>query len=379
GDPHLDGRLVGQRPAHRAARPRAVPACRVRRPVHRDRRVPRGAAAVGSAGCRHRDLGRGGLRDGPVVLDAVARRAARGAASRAGRSDRRPPALRRPRRGARDRHRRGADRVRVAGRQLGLGGPCGNVRRRRRRRPGRPRPHDSARGAHGGGPAAGRSRDRRDLSERMPASGPRASLGPARPCGRLAARPPHRNPTGRLPSWRNPRPMSAEELRAKIREIPDFPKPGILFYDITTLLKDRAAYKEAIDLMIEPYKGEKIDIVVGMESRGFIFSSAMAYQLGAGLVPVRKLGKLPAETITVEYALEYGSNTLEIHRDAIESGQKVLIVDDLLATGGTVKGTIELIERLKGDVVGLAFLVELDFLKGRDRLDGRRVTSVIQY
>jgi adenine phosphoribosyltransferase len=173
--------------------------------------------------------------------------------------------------------------------------------------------------------------------------------------------------------------MSAEELRAKIREIPDFPKPGILFYDITTLLKDRTAYKEAIDLMLEPYEGERIDIVVGMESRGFIFSSPMAYQLDAGLVPVRKLGKLPAETITVEYALEYGSNTLEIHRDAIEPGQKVLIVDDLLATGGTVKGTIELIERLKGEVVGLAFLVELDFLKGRDRLDGRRVTSVIKY
>ena len=111
--------------------------------------------------------------------------------------------------------------------------------------------------------------------------------------------------------------MSAEELRAKIREIPDFPKPGILFYDITTLLKDAAAYKEAIDLMLEPYAGEKIDIVVGMESRGFIFSAPMAYQLDAGLVPVRKLGKLPAETITVEYALEYGSNTLEIHRDAI--------------------------------------------------------------
>jgi adenine phosphoribosyltransferase len=131
--------------------------------------------------------------------------------------------------------------------------------------------------------------------------------------------------------------------------------------------------------MIEPYKGEQIDIVVGMESRGFIFSAAMAYQIGAGLVPVRKLGKLPAETITVEYALEYGSNTLEIHRDAIAPGQKVLIVDDVLATGGTVKGTVELVERLKGEVVGLAFLVELDFLKGRDRLDGRRVTSVIKY
>ena len=164
--------------------------------------------------------------------------------------------------------------------------------------------------------------------------------------------------------------MSAEELRAKIREVPDFPKPGILFYDITTLLKDAAAYKEAIDLMLAPYKDEQIDIVVGMESRGFIFSSPMAYLLDAGLVPVRKLGKLPAETITVEYALEYGSNT---------PGQKVLIVDDLLATGGTVHGTIELIERLKGEVVGLAFLVELEFLKGRDRLEGRRVTSVIKY
>ena len=173
--------------------------------------------------------------------------------------------------------------------------------------------------------------------------------------------------------------MSAESLREKIREIPDFPKPGILFYDITTLLKDPAAYKEAIDLMLEPYQDEQIDIVVGMESRGFIFSAPMAYQLDAGLVPVRKLGKLPAETITVEYALEYGSNTLEIHRDAVQQGQKVLIVDDLLATGGTVKGTIELIERLKGEVIGLAFLVELEFLKGRERLDGRRVTSVVKY
>ncbi|MCI0346606.1 MAG: adenine phosphoribosyltransferase [Chloroflexi bacterium] len=173
--------------------------------------------------------------------------------------------------------------------------------------------------------------------------------------------------------------MPADALRAKIREIPDFPKPGILFYDITTVLKDPAAYREAIDLMLEPYSGEKIDIVVGMESRGFIFSAPMAYQLGAGLVPVRKLGKLPAETISVEYALEYGSNTLEIHRDAIRAGQNVLIVDDLLATGGTVQGTIELVERLKGEVAGLAFLVELEFLHGRERLPGRRVTSVIKY
>ncbi len=116
-----------------------------------------------------------------------------------------------------------------------------------------------------------------------------------------------------------------------------------------------------------------------MESRGFIFSAPMAYQLGAGFVPVRKLGKLPAETLTVEYALEYGSNTLEIHRDAVKPGQRVLIVDDLLATGGTVRGTIELVERLQGDIVALAFLVELEFLKGRERLQGRRVTSVIRY
>jgi len=170
-----------------------------------------------------------------------------------------------------------------------------------------------------------------------------------------------------------------EALKAKIRHVPDFPKPGILFYDITTLLKDAAAYRESIKLMLDPYRGDQIDVVIGMESRGFIFSAPMAYRLNAGLVPVRKLGKLPAETITVEYALEYGSNTLEIHRDAVEAGQKVLIVDDLLATGGTVHGTIELVERLKGEVVGLAFLVELEFLKGRDRLDGRRVTSVIKY
>jgi adenine phosphoribosyltransferase len=173
--------------------------------------------------------------------------------------------------------------------------------------------------------------------------------------------------------------VSVEDLRSKIREIPDFPKPGILFYDITTLLKDPAAFRESIRLMMEPFRNEKVDIVVGMESRGFIFSAPMAYELGAGLVPVRKLGKLPAETLSVEYALEYGSNTLEIHRDSIEPGQRVLIVDDLLATGGTVQGTIELVERLKGEVAGLAFLVELDYLDGRARLTGHRVTSVIRY
>ena len=173
--------------------------------------------------------------------------------------------------------------------------------------------------------------------------------------------------------------MTADDLRAKIREIPDFPKPGILFYDITTLLKDAGAFQESIQLMLEPFRGKKIDAVVGMESRGFIFSAPMAIELNAGFVPVRKLGKLPAETASVEYALEYGTNTLEIHKDALKPGQRVLIVDDLLATGGTVLGTIELVKTLKAEVVGLAFLVELLFLKGRDRLGDYFTHSVIQY
>ncbi len=173
--------------------------------------------------------------------------------------------------------------------------------------------------------------------------------------------------------------MSAESLRGKIREVPDFPKPGILFYDITTLLRDAEAFREAIELMTEPYRDERVDIVVGMESRGFIFSAPMAMHLGAGFVPVRKLGKLPAETISVEYELEYGTNTLEVHRDAIKPGQRVLIVDDLLATGGTVLGTIDLVKQLKGEIVGLSFLVELGFLKGRQRLQNQRITSVISY
>ena len=173
--------------------------------------------------------------------------------------------------------------------------------------------------------------------------------------------------------------MSADDLRARIREIPDFPKPGILFYDITTLLKDGPAFREAVELMTEPYRGTQVDVVVGMESRGFIFSAPMATELGAGFVPVRKLGKLPAETLSVEYALEYGTNTLEIHKDALQPGQRVLIVDDLLATGGTVLGTIELVRTLKAEVVGLAFLVELLFLKGRERLRDQQVHSVIQY
>ncbi len=173
--------------------------------------------------------------------------------------------------------------------------------------------------------------------------------------------------------------MSAETLRAKIREIPDFPKPGILFYDITTVLKDPASYKEAIDLMLEPYRGEHIDIVVGMESRGFIFSAPMAYLLDTGLVPGAQAGQAAGgdadRRVRARIRLEHPRDPPR--RD--QPGQKVLIVDDLLATGGTVRGTIELVERLRGEVVGLAFLVELEFLKGRERLDGRRVTSVIQY
>jgi adenine phosphoribosyltransferase len=173
--------------------------------------------------------------------------------------------------------------------------------------------------------------------------------------------------------------VSVESLRAEIREVQDFPKPGILFYDITTLIKRPAEFKEAVDLMVAPFQDRKVDVVVGMESRGFIFSAPMAIALGAGFVPVRKLGKLPAETISVEYALEYGTNTLEIHKDAITPGQRVLVVDDLLATGGTVLGTIELIRQLKAEIVGLSFLVELLFLKGRDRLSEYDIHSIVQY
>jgi adenine phosphoribosyltransferase len=172
---------------------------------------------------------------------------------------------------------------------------------------------------------------------------------------------------------------STDDLRALIREVPDFPKPGILFYDITTLLKDPQAFRSVIDHMAEQVKDTKIDIVVGMESRGFIFSAPLAYQLDAGFVPVRKLGKLPAETIEVEYELEYGTATLEIHRDAIQPGQRVLIVDDLLATGGTVMGTIELVRRLGGEIAGLSFMVELTGLHGRDKLDEFQIFTLLTY
>ena len=172
---------------------------------------------------------------------------------------------------------------------------------------------------------------------------------------------------------------SADDLRAKIREIPDFPKPGILFYDITTLLKDAASFREVIDRMADQVRDKQVDLVVGMESRGFIFSAPLAYQLKAGFVPVRKLGKLPAETIEVEYSLEYGTATLEIHKDAIGPGQRVLIVDDLLATGGTVMGTIELVRRLGGEIAGLSFMVELTGLHGRDKLDEYEIHTLLTY
>lgn len=172
---------------------------------------------------------------------------------------------------------------------------------------------------------------------------------------------------------------STDDLRAMIREVPDFPKPGILFYDITTLLKDGHAFGAVIDRMAETVAGNQIDLVVGMESRGFIFAAPLAIKLGAGFVPVRKLGKLPADTIEVEYALEYGTATLEIHRDAIQPGQRVLIVDDLLATGGTVLGTIELVERLGGTIAGLSFMVELAALHGREKLGAFDIHTLLTY
>lgn len=174
--------------------------------------------------------------------------------------------------------------------------------------------------------------------------------------------------------------MPAPDLTAHIRDIPDFPKPGIVFKDITTLLKDGPAFRAAIDTLVEKCRPLQPDVVVGMESRGFIFGGPIAYLLGLGFVPVRKLGKLPAPAISVEYELEYGSNTLEVHRDAIQPGQRVLIVDDLLATGGTVVATLDLVQRLGGQVCGIAFLIELSFLHGRRHLKNHhQVVSLIRY
>ncbi len=168
-------------------------------------------------------------------------------------------------------------------------------------------------------------------------------------------------------------------LREKIRDVPDFPKEGILFKDITTLLKEPAAFGEAVDLMAGTYRGKAVDLVVGVESRGFIFGGALAYQLHAGFVPVRKEGKLPYHKITEAYALEYGSAVLEIHKDAIRPGQPVVIVDDLLATGGTARATARLVQQLGGRVVGISFLIELRFLDGVRNLEGFEVVSHLKF
>lgn len=173
--------------------------------------------------------------------------------------------------------------------------------------------------------------------------------------------------------------IDATDLKNHIRSIPDFPKKGIVFRDITTLLKNPAAFKRAVDLLINHYKNKSISKVVSVESRGFIFGSVIAYNLNAGFVPVRKPDKLPAETIEEKYQLEYGTDSLEIHIDSITQGENVLIVDDLLATGGTIQAAITLVERLGGNVVGVAFLIELSFLKGRERIKKYDVYSVIDY
>ncbi len=170
-----------------------------------------------------------------------------------------------------------------------------------------------------------------------------------------------------------------DDLKKLIREIPDYPKPGILFYDITTLLKDKQGFHAVIDRLCAHYAGHKIDLVVGIEARGFIFAPALAYRLGAGFIPVRKPKKLPAKTTQVSYGLEYGTDTLEIHEDAVQKGQNVLLCDDLLATGGTAAAAVQLIRSLGGKVDGAAFAVELSFLRGREKLPGLDVFSLMQY
>lgn len=169
------------------------------------------------------------------------------------------------------------------------------------------------------------------------------------------------------------------DLKDWIRDVPDFPKEGIIFKDITTLLKEKTAFQEAIDLLTEKYRDRSIDQIVGIESRGFIFGSVLAYRLGTGFIPVRKPRKLPASTERVEYELEYGTDSIEIHSDALHPGQHVLIVDDLLATGGTASATVQLVQKLGAKVEGLAFLIELTFLNGRDKLQGQDIFALIQY
>jgi adenine phosphoribosyltransferase len=169
------------------------------------------------------------------------------------------------------------------------------------------------------------------------------------------------------------------DLKAHIRHVPDFPKPGILFYDITTLLKDPAGFRATIDALAAPYTDQHVATVVGIESRGFILGAAVAERLGAGFVPIRKPGKLPAGAIRESYSLEYGTDALEIHLDAVKKNERVLIVDDVLATGGTAAAAAKLVSDLEGDLVGLVFLIELVFLSGRAKLAGRAVHSVLQY
>jgi adenine phosphoribosyltransferase len=177
------------------------------------------------------------------------------------------------------------------------------------------------------------------------------------------------------------KPMSAncDHLKKLIREVPDFPKKGILFYDITTLLKDKVGFATLIDALSEHYLNEKIDTVLAIEARGFIFGPALAYRLNAGFVPIRKPGKLPAETVRLTYDLEYGQDTLEIHKDAIKPGQRVIIVDDLLATGGTANACAKLAKSLGADIAGMGFVVELDFLNGREKFNGTEVFSLLHY
>ena len=170
-----------------------------------------------------------------------------------------------------------------------------------------------------------------------------------------------------------------EELRSLIREVPDFPKPGILFYDITTLLKDSKGLSQVADRLAEAASGVDVDLVAGIESRGFLMGPALALRLETGFALMRKPGRLPAAVTSVEYELEYGTDSMEVHTDAIQPGQRVLIVDDLLATGGTAAAAAGLVERLGGQVAGLLFIIELDFLRGRDRLDGYAVTSLLHY
>ncbi len=174
-------------------------------------------------------------------------------------------------------------------------------------------------------------------------------------------------------------PINCEPLKELIRTVPDFPKPGILFYDITTLLKDQAGFAQLIDALAAYYIGKDIDLVLGIEARGFIFGPALAYRLNAGFVPVRKPKKLPAPTARVSYDLEYGTDALEIHLDAIKPGQRVIIVDDLLATGGTMQATVQLVRQLGGDIAGLAFAIELDFLNGRSKFPEYDVFSLLHY